>query len=382
MIQRVSFSEIIKQKGLDREWDIRRQKLDHIRPEDVERAIYERPGRYSTEKLAALISPAARDYLEQMAQAAAELTIQRFGKTITLYAPVYISSYCCNECLYCGFNRGNKIQRCRLSIGEVLKDADVIAKEGFRDILLVSSEDREFVTTDYIAKLSKKLREKFSSIAIEIYQLSRDEYAELFKAGVNGVTLYQETYNREVYRRYHRSGPKADYEKRLRGPEDIAAAGMREIGLGALLGLGDWRIETLGLAEHADYLMKHFWKSRVSFSFPRLRPAQDMDSGQFQMLTDTDLVQMMLALRLCFADAGLVLSTRESQQLRDRLVGLGITKISAGSKTNPGGYTDGTDTLEQFEVADTRMAADVAEALREKGYEPVWKDWDSAYTKI
>jgi 2-iminoacetate synthase len=211
--------------------------------------------------------------------------------------------------------------------------------------------------------------------------MTADGYAKLFAAGIEGVTLYQETYDRDTYRKYHPAGPKADYDYRLSAPDNIAQAGMREIGIGALLGLSDWRIETLALAEHAHYLMKRYWQSRVSFSFPRLRPAKDVDRTQFNLLSDKNLVQMILALRLCFADAGLTISTREPAHLRDHLVKLGITKMSAGSKTNPGGYSGHAGSVEQFEIDDKRSPAQIAAMLKSQMLEPVWKDWDSAFNK-
>lgn len=382
--------------GLDRNPELWRERLDKIGDGEIERALAEPPGSYSLQKLSVLISPAAENYLEEMAQAAHQLTVQRFGRTIRLYGPLYVSNYCSNSCRYCGFNSENKSQRTRLTIEQAVEEANIIAGEGFRDILLVSSEDRKFVGTDYMADLARRLRDKFGSISIEVYQMSRDEYARLFEAGIEGVTLYQETYDRGAYAHYHPAGPKADYDNRLATPDCIAAAGMREVGLGVLLGLADWRVETLALAEHAHYLVKRYWKSHVSFSFPRLRPIRsplvapasgpcvhDEDSratAQYA-LRDRNLVQMITALRLCFADAGLVLSTRESAGLRDKLIKLGITKVSAGSKTNPGGYSGRSDAIEQFQVDDNRSPVQVAAMIKSQGFEPVWKDWDSAFIK-
>jgi 2-iminoacetate synthase len=349
---------------------------------DVARALASPAGSYSPEKLLALISPAAEDYLEEMAQMARQLTIQRFGRTIRLYAPLYLSNYCINNCLYCGFNKENKSERRRLTIEQAVDEAEVIASEKLRDILLVSSEDREFISVDYLSEFAGRLRSKFSSISIEVYQMTTEEYAKLFAAGIEGVTLYQETYDRDIYRKYHPAGPKADYDHRLSAPDSIAQAGMREIGIGVLLGLSDWRLETLALGEHAHYLMKRYWKSRVSFSFPRLRPAHTVKSSQFKhLLSDKNLVQMIVALRLCFADAGLVLSTREGAELRDHLIEVGITKVSAGSKTSPGGYSQPTNAVEQFEIDDTRSPAQVAGMIKAHGFEPVWKDWDRAFAK-
>jgi len=372
---------ILAQKGLDGRSDVWRKQLEKMRTGDVERALAGSLGLYNFEKMMALISPAAEDRLEQMAQLAQQLTIQRFGRTIKLYAPLYLSNFCVNSCLYCGYNHETAFNRTRLTIEQAMAEADVIASEGFRDILLVSSEDRKFVTVDYLAELAKKLRDKFSSIAIEIYPMTTAEYAKLFEAGIEGVTVYQETYDRSNYAYYHPKGPKADYDNRLTIPDSAAGAGMREIGIGALLGLSDWQFETLALAEHAHYLMKRYWQSHVSISFPRLRPAYEVGDSRFMHLGDKSLVRMIIAIRLCFADVGLVLSTRESAELRNNMVGLGITRISAGSKTNPGGYSGQNDTIRQFEVNDNRTPAQVAAMIKARGLEPVWKDWDRAFVE-
>jgi len=373
---------ILAGKGLDAGAQIWRQRLEQIGREDVEKALATPAGTYSLEKLAALVSPAAGECLEEMAQSAQKLTIQRFGKTIRLYAPLYLSNYCINSCRYCGFNRWTKFDRIRLSVEQAVREADIIAAEGFTDILLVSSEDREFISVDYLVELADKLRDKFSYIAIEVYPMSGAEYVRLFEGGIEGVTLYQETYERQAYAYYHPAGPKSDYDKRLGVPDQIAAAGMREVGLGVLLGLTDWRTETLALAEHAHYLIKRYWQSHISISFPRLRPACEVERAKFKNLpSDKNFAQMILAIRLCFADAGLVLSTRENAQLRDHFIKLGITKISAGSKTSPGGYSGHGDALKQFEIDDNRSPAQVAAAIKQNGFEPVWKDWDKAFIR-
>ncbi|MFH1614223.1 MAG: 2-iminoacetate synthase ThiH [Planctomycetota bacterium] len=371
---------ILAEKKLDKDSQRWKRVLDGQRAADVEAALEEAPGSYRFEKLAALVSPAGEEYLEQTAQAAQELTVRRFGRTIQLYAPLYLSNYCVNNCVYCGYNSSSSSSRIRLTIEQALADADIIAREGFRHLLLVSGEDRDFITVEYLRELAGRLREKFCSISMEIYAMKESEYAEVFAAGIEGVTLYQETYDRGVYSRYHRAGPKSDYDNRLTVHDRTASAGMRRLGVGVLLGLGEWRSETLALAEHANYLMKRYWKSQVSFSFPRLRPASNVIYHFDNPVSDKNLVQMILALRLCFADAPLVLSTRERAELRDRLVCLGITSISAGSKTNPGGYSGENETLEQFQIDDRRTAGQVAQMLRSKGVEAVWKDWDSAFT--
>lgn len=379
---KADIKKILCDRGLDgRGNSIWAERLGQITPKEVEWALSRKAGYYVLDRLLMLVSPAAENYLEQMAQMARQVTLQRFGRTIRLYAPLYLSNYCVNNCLYCGFNKDNKYKRRRLTIEQAIEEVDIIASEGFRDILLVSSEDRKFISVDYLCELAGRLRGKFSSISIEIYQMTTEEYAKLFAAGIEGVTLYQETYDRDVYRKFHQGGPKADYDYRLSAPDSIAQAGMREIGIGALLGLSDWRLETLALGEHAHYLMKRYWKSRVSFSFPRLRPASNVDQTQFSLLSDKNLVQMIVALRLCFADAGVVLSTRERAELRDHLIEVGVTKVSAGSKTSPGGYSQPRNAVEQFEIDDTRSPAEVAEMIRAHGFEPVWKDWDSAFVK-
>ena len=376
-----SIKKILQAKGLDGGDKVWQERLEVFSKNDVERVLSEATGSYSLQRLLALISPAAEDYLEDMARLAHRLTIQRFGRTIRLYAPLYLSNYCANSCRYCGFNRENDFNRTRLSIDEATKEAQIIASEGFRDILLVSSEDRQFVSVDYLIELSIRLRDTFSSISIEVYQMKRSEYARLFRAGIQGVILYQETYNRNIYDHYHPIGPKSDYDIRLGAADTIATAGMREIGLGILLGLSDWRIETLALAEHAHYLAKRYWQSHISFSFPRLRPAYKVQDSHFRLLSDRNLVQMITALRLCFADAGLVLSTRERASLRDHLIKFGITKISAGSRTNPGGYSNRTGAIEQFKINDDRSPAQIATVIRKQGFDPVWKDWDVAFMK-
>lgn len=375
-----SIHAILAKQQLDADRGAWEQRLQRVTAGDVETALASRPGSYSLPKLLALLSPAAESYLEPMAESSRRLTLQRFGRTIKLYAPLYLSSHCVNRCQYCGFNRDNAFDRVRLSIAEALAEAELIAQEGFRDILLVTSEDRKFINVPYLTELAKALRGKFSFISAEIYQMTAADYGKLFDAGIEGVTLYQETYDRPTYAQYHLGGPKADYDTRLRGPDDFASAGMREVGLGVLLGLADWRIETLALAEHAFGLFKRYWQSRISFSFPRIRPAYGVPPEAFpHLVTDRNLVQMMLALRLCFADAGLVLSTREPAQLRDRFVQLGITKMSAGSRTSPGGYSQGDKDAGQFKVSDERTPAQVVAMLKQQGLEPVWKDWDRAF---
>lgn len=353
--------------------------INSVSPADVEKQLDSAPGKYSTQRMAALISPAASNYLEIMARQAHDLTKQRFGRTIQLYAPLYLSNHCVNSCLYCGYNTDTEFERTRLSIEEALSDAKIVAEEGFRHILLVSGEDRQYVTVDYLVALVAELRKTFSSISIEIYPMETDQYKALFDAGIDGITLYQETYDRRRYEHYHPAGPKRDYDFRLQTHDRAATAGMRRLGIGTLLGLSNWREDSLALAEHAAYLMKKYWRSQVSFSFPRLRPALNVADNFDHLVSDSEMVQMMLALRLCFADAGIVLSTRERADFRDNLLNLAVTRLSAGSKTNPGGYSGKSDSTEQFTIDDDRTPEQLARVIKKAGMEAVWKDWDASF---
>ena len=351
--------------------------------------------------LATLLSPATAGQLESLARRANQLTQQRFGKVIRLFAPLYLSNECINNCQYCGFSRDNPILRVTLSLDEVVREAKALAGQGFRNILLVAGEHPKFIPGGYLANCIEELREAVPSISLEVGPMETGEYRPLVRAGAEGLIVYQETYHREVYTDMHTSGPKRNFNWRLETPERAHTAGFRRLGIGALFGLSDWRRETLCLAVHAQYLLRHCWKSQLTISLPRLRPC----AGEFEPLTDfndRNLVQAICALRLFLPDAGIVLSTREPASLRDRLIPLGITMMSAGSHTEPGGYTGaGRDSLHytergrikelaanasewaanatsQFDIADERKPSAVAEMLTRLGYEPVWKDWDPA----
>jgi 2-iminoacetate synthase len=343
---------------------------------DVERSLGNRD--CALEDFVSLVSPAAEGYLEWMAQRAHSLTEQRFGKVISLFAPLYLSNECTNPCVYCGFNVNHPVERLTLSAEQAEREADYLHGLGFRHVLLVSGEAPQVVTESYLHEVLKRLRPSFSSISIEIYPMSGDAYRALAADGVDGLVIYQETYNETGYRSFHPGGRKRDFRWRLETPERGGEAGFRRIGIAALLGLDDWRVEAYCMALHARYLLRHFWKSHITISFPRLRPA----AGGFQpprLVSDTNLVQILTALRLFLPDVGFTLSTRESAILRDHLIPLGITSMSAGSRTEPGGYAHGAEAGAQFEVADERSPADVAEVIRQKGFEPVWKDWDAAF---
>jgi 2-iminoacetate synthase len=352
-----------------------------------------------------LLSPGAGECLEEMCRLSHALTLQRFGKVLRLFAPLYLSNECVNNCRYCGFSRDNPILRVTLSVDEVKREGRQLIEQGFRNILLVAGEHPKFVSTSYLAECVAALHKFTPSVSLEVGTLRTEEYQPLVQAGADGLVVYQETYDRATYGRLHVSGPKRDFDWRLAAPERGYAAGFRRLGIGALLGLADWRTEAIALAAHADYLLRHCWKAALTLSIPRFRPC----AGEFQPespMSDRELVQLLCALRLVFPDVGLVLSTRESAPLRDGLMRLGITLLSAGSHTEPGGYTgagrehlhrterghfvaldangpgSGTgaarNATAQFEIADHRSAGEVAEQIRNLGYEPVWKDWDTA----
>ncbi len=332
----------------------------------------------SDDDLMSLLSPAADSCLEEMAQKANRITEQRFGKVISLFAPLYLSNECTNQCVYCGFNASNAIGRKTLTPEEALEEGQKIHDLGFRHLLLVSGEAPALVPPQHFARTARLLRPLFSSIAVEIYPMATEEYSFLVDHGVDGLVIYQETYNRELYERVHPAGKKRDYLWRLETPERGGRAGFRRLGLGALLGLSDWRAEAFFLGLHARYLLKKYWMSHVTISFPRLRPA----AGAYEPakpVSDRELVQMVTALRILLPDVGLILSTRENPHFRDHLIPLGITSMSAGSRTEPGGYTHAHEAEAQFQIADERSPEEFAQVIRQKGYEPVWKDWDAVF---
>ena len=345
-----------------------------IQLRDVERAIGANcPG---TEDLLALLSPAAEGRLEEMAFKAHETTLRHFGRAIQLYTPLYLSNYCENRCAYCGFSAANSIKRQRLSLEEVEKEARVIASTGLQHILILTGESRSKSPLSYIKDSIKIIKKYFSSIAVEIYALTEAEYRELVEAGVDGLTIYQEAYDEEVYKKMHPSGPKSDYSFRLEAPERGGRAGMRNINIGALLGLDEWRREAFWLGLHARYLQDNFPEVEIGASLPRLRPHE----GSFKILhkvDDKSLAQIIIALRIFLPRLGIAISTREEALLRENLIPLGVTRVSAGSSTYVGGHTAGTgeDGRPQFEISDTRSVPEMMAILERKGYQPVLKDW-------
>ena len=365
--------------------------------------------KFSLADFATLISPAASENLEAMGRRAHLMTQQRFGKTIRLFAPLYLSNECINNCTYCGFSRDNPIFRVTLSLDEVKREADALKAQGFRNLLLVAGEHPKFVSNGYLRDCIEMLHPEWPSISLEVGPMEAEEYRPLVAAGADGLVVYQETYDRAVYAEMHTAGPKRNFDWRLETPERAYAAGFRRLGISPLYGLADWRLEALSAAAHADYLLRNCWKAALTISTVRIRPC----AGEFQARThisDRELAQLICAIRIMFPDVGIVLSTREVPALRDGLIPLGVTMMSAGARTEPGGYTGAgkekihhtergvikellsgasewapqanhpTNATGQFNIADERSAGEVAERIRKLGYEPVWKDWDAALT--
>ncbi len=353
----------------------------------------------------ALIQPCDASQLEAMAKQSQTLTRRHFGKTMRLFAPLYLSNECVNNCKYCGFSRDNPILRTTLTVDQVVTEARHLHALGYRNILLVAGEHPKFVSEGYLQECLDALKHFIPTLGIEVGPMEDDQYRDLVDHGGEGLIVYQETYHQETYEQLHTAGPKRKFRWRLDCPERAYAGGFRRIGIGALFGLADWQHEALSLAAHLDYLQRHCWKASFTVAFPRMRP----HAGNYEYtpdpklsLDDRTLVQLIAAFRICFPQVGIVLSTREPAQLRDSLFPLGITHISAESKTDPGGYTGaGTDDLHltvkgrrveleekkssacsratgQFEIDDKRTTAEVAQLLKKNGFDPVWKDWDAA----
>lgn len=328
--------------------------------------------------LAALLSPAAAPLLEDLAARARAVTLRRFGRTVVLYVPLYLSSACTNRCTYCGFSQDRGGTRRTLRLEEVAIEARRLRELGFEHVLLLTGEDLREAPLGYLRDAVALCRGLFSSVGVEVYPLDEPGYRTLAEAGCDSLTLYQETYHAPTYRSVHPAGPKSRRRHRLEAPARAASAGLRSVGIGALLGLADWRVEGMFLAAHGSMLRQRFWRTRLSIGFPRLRTAPGAGLP-LHGLDEAELTQLICALRLFFADADLVLSTRERGAYRDGMVGLGITRMSAGSRTQPGGYALVDESLAQFEVTDGRLPADVAAMIEARGFEPVWKDFDRSF---
>lgn len=364
------------------DWDKTIENIDKATLEDVDRVLRKAAnssGSLSPEDLGILISPAASERLEDMARLSKAVTDRMFGKTISLYIPMYVGNACTNKCVYCGFNHDNDFTRTILSQEQIEDECRSIKKLGpFQNLLIVAGEYPSLCGVDYLAKVLETCRPYFHNLSIEVQPMRSADYKKLTQFGLNGVVCFQETYNKSAYSKYHPKGMKSHFDWRLNGFDRMGEAGLHKIGLGALLGLEDWRAEAVMLARHLRYLQKKFWRSRFSINFPRLRPSESGFKPNF-IVTDTDIVKLCCAFRLFNPDIDISVSTRENPNFRDGIVGLGVTSLSAGSKTEPGGYTHPKEALEQFEVSDSRTPFEVEQAIRNKGYYPVWKDWDAVF---
>lgn len=351
--------------------------------------ILRQGGPRSLDEFARLLSPAAQEHLEWMAQLAQRTTQRHFGKTIRLFAPIYLSNECINICKYCGFSRNNPIPRITIPEEQVEDEVRKLAAKGFRSLLIVAGEHPKYVSNGYVESVVRRCLKIMPSIALELGPMETGPYRPLVQAGCEALIVYQETYDPDTYKELHTAGPKKHYAWRMDTAERAYQAGFRRLGIGALFGLCDWRYEAIATAAHARHLHTHCWKAQISISLPRMRPAV----GGFQPnpafhMSDRQLVQTIAALRLYLPHAGIVLSTREHPALRNGLVRLGVTHMSAGSSTEPGGYSSFDETQwvqtkkdqpgEQFHIADERAPAVVAEMIRQQGYEPVWKDFDQS----
>ncbi len=344
---------------------------------DVDRALAKE--RHTVDDFMALISPAAAPRLEEMARLSRALTQKRFGKTISMYIPMYITNSCTNSCVYCGFNRHNKMERVILTPGQIKDECEAIRRLGpFENLLIVTGENPRLAGTDYLEEALKVCRPYFNNLTIEVMPLSAEDYSRLTHAGLNGVVCFQETYNRARYKVYHPAGMKSNFEWRLNGYDRMGSVGVHKIGMGVLIGLEDWRTDVTMMARHLLYLRRHYWRTRYSVNFPRMRPSE----GHFQpnvVMSDRELAQLTFAFRIFDPDVDISFSTRESPDFRNNIATLGVTSMSAGSKTDPGGYATYPQSLEQFAVSDERSPAQVEADIRRLGYEVVWKDWDKIF---
>ncbi len=331
------------------------------------------------EEFAILISPAADPFLEEMAQLSRHFTLERFGKTISMYIPMYVSNACTNKCVYCGFNHDNPFTRTTLTPDQVENECKAIKKLGpFENLLVVSGEYPSLCGVEYLEKVLHRCRPYFHNLTIEVQPMKAADYYRLTESGLNGVVCFQETYHREAYKKYHPRGMKSHFDWRLNGFDRMGEAGVHKIGMGVLLGLEDWRADTIMMARHLRYLQKRYWRSRFSVNFPRMRPSESGYQPKV-IINDRELARLTFAFRIFDHDIDISFSTREAPYYRDHIMRLGVTSMSAGSQTEPGGYATSPEALEQFEVSDDRSPMSVAEAIRANGYEPVWKDWDAIF---
>ena len=367
----MSFGEIFERYH----WEKIAQQIQLVTEKDVARVLAKE--KITLADFTTLLAPPAKSFLEPMAQRSKARTLRRFGNTVQMYIPLYLSNECENICTYCGFSMTNKIRRRTLTDAEILQEAKYIRSLGYEHILLVTGESSKRVGVAYIANAIELVRPFFANISIEVQPLEKNDYECLKKKGLYGVLVYQETYREKTYQEHHPRGKKSDFNYRLETPDRLGKAGVHKIGLGALLGLEDWRVDSFYTALHLKYLQKKYWQITYAISFPRLRPHTGNVAPKVAM-SDADLVQLICAYRLLDEDIELSMSTRETELFRKHSLHLGITAISADSKTNPGGYVVDRQSLEQFEISDQRPTNEVVEMIHKEGYEVVWKDWDNS----
>ncbi|MCM1293665.1 MAG: 2-iminoacetate synthase ThiH [Bacteroides sp.] len=359
------------------DWDATGAEIASKTSRDVEIALAKE--HLTIDDFMALISPAAAPYLEQMAQLSHRYTLERFGKTISMYIPLYVSNACTNSCVYCGFNHANPLTRVTLTLDQVKAECEAIRKLGpFENLLIVSGEFPSLNGVDYLEQVLHVARPYFNNLTIEVMPMKERDYYRLTQSGLNGVVCFQETYNEANYKKYHPRGMKSIFEWRVNGFDRMGRAGVHKIGMGVLIGLEDWRTDVTMMARHLQYLRRNYWRTRYSINFPRMCPAE----GGYQpkvVMSDRELAQVTFAFRIFDHDVDISYSTRESPRFRANMMKLGVTSMSAGSKTEPGGYVSTPDALEQFEVTDSRTPQQVADEIRALGYEAVWKDWDRVF---
>ena len=372
------FSEVLEKI----DWDATTEAIYAKSDADVRRALAK--SHLDVEDFMALISPAAEPYLETMAQLSYRYTRERFGNTMQIFIPLYITNSCTNSCVYCGFHVSNPMKRTILTEEEMVNEYKAIKQLGpFENLLIVTGENPVKAGVPYIARSLDLARPYFSNLKIEVMPLSVEEYEELTHHGMNGVICFQETYHKANYNIYHPRGMKANFEWRVNGFDRMGQAGVHSIGMGVLVGLEkEWRTDITMMAHHLRYLQKHYWKTKYSFNVPRMRPSEN---GGFQpnvVMSDRELAQVTFATRIFDHDVDISYSTRESASFRNHMARLGVTTMSAESKTDPGGYYSYPQALEQFHVSDERKTGEVAAALRALGIEPVWKDWDQSFDEL
>ncbi|KEH89305.1 thiamine biosynthesis protein ThiH [Clostridium novyi A str. 4540] len=329
------------------------------------------------EDFAALLSPAATPFLEEMAQLAQMETRKHFGNSVYMFTPLYLANYCENYCIYCGFNCHNKIRRAKLNFEEMEKEMKAIAETGLEEVLLLTGESRKMSDVKYIGEACKIARKYFKMVGLEVYPMNSDEYEYLQDCGADFVTVFQETYNSDKYETLHLAGHKRIFPYRANAQERALKGGMRGVGFAALLGLDDFRKDAFATGLHAYLLQRKYPHAEIAFSCPRLRPIINNDKINPKDVHEPQLLQVIIAYRLFMPFASITISTRECKRFRDNVIGIAATKISAGVSTGIGSHAEDSKEVgdDQFEIADTRSVKEVYNAIKERGLQPVANDY-------